>query len=732
MRSRTRTLAGAVTALVLAVTGIAAAPPALAATATVTVNVGQSTGVGNLGIGRGFLYGLSTNGSAPSDALLLPLKPTSFRSGGEIDQAGSFGWAMGEAQFNPRYEAFRSQALRVTQAPYNAKMDMILSDLWGSDGSGIRPANLPEPCDDGPNCAEWVAFITKLIQRLGQDGLLNNKVRFDIWNEPAANSYFWPRSQAQYYQMWNKGVQTIRALYPSAIIIGPSQPNYHWPNMQPYLDSAKAAGTMPDIWNWHFSGEPVADAAEARTQLAAAGFPNMPVAMNEYLYSDQQYAGFSAWYLAQLQRAGYESASHAIWDNCCGSGLLDGLLVNSGSGVQTTGAYWVYKASADATGTVVQSAGAGGVDLLATRDDNTKAVAVLLGSRGTFSGTLTAQLSGIPSTYLQNGQVRVVVQRLVEGALAAPLTVSDGNASVSGGNLTVTIPWTSTTDAYSVRITPAGTGGGGGGVTTVDGNVKGTGQNQFNYTAGWGTTTGVADMYANTANWASGSSDTATFAFTGTKVELHTVKDTDQGRYTVSVDGGGATTVDGYAATRNATGITWASAILAAGSHTVTIKPTATKNAASSGFSVAIDRIDVTTAAAPVVTTVDANVYGTGQNQFNYGTGWGQTSGIGDMYAGTARWSAVTGSTGQIAFTGTKIVLFAVKDVDQGRMTVKIDNGTAVTIDGYAATRVGGGAVWTSPTLSAGSHTLTITVAGTKNAASTGLTVALDRVDITN
>ncbi|WP_369371841.1 hypothetical protein AB1046_00570 [Promicromonospora sp. Populi] len=594
MKKRTwaASLLAALAAAAVAAGALVVATPATAATATVTVNVGQSTGVGNLGIGRGFLYGLSTDGSAPSDALLRPLKPTSFRSGGEIDEPGSFGWALGEAQFNPRYAAASAQAKRVTRAPYDATFDLILSDLWGSDGSGIRPDPIEEPCDDGPACANWVAFLTELIERLGDDGLLNDDVRFDIWNEPAANSYFWPRSQEQYYQMWNKGVQTIRALYPDAIIVGPSIPNYHWPTLQNYLNQARTAGTMPDIWNWHFSGEPLADANEARSQLAAAGFPNMPIAMNEYLYSDQQFAGFAAWYLAQLQRARYESAVHAIWNNCCGSGLLDGLLVNTGSGVQTTGAYWVYKASADATGTVVQSAGAGGVDLLATRDDSARSVSVLLGSRGTFSGTLTAQLSGIPSSFLQNGRVRVVVQRLVEGALPEPLTISDTNATVNGGNLSVTVPWTSTTDAYSVRILPGTSSGGS--VTTVDGNVKGTGQNQFAYTSGWGTTTGIADMFAGTANWASGSSDVATFAFTGTKVELRSVRDTDQGRYSVSIDGGAATVVDGYAATRNASGVTWTSPTLASGSHTLTLRPTGQKNPASSGFTLAIDRVDVT------------------------------------------------------------------------------------------------------------------------------------------
>jgi len=720
---------GAFVALALVATGIVATPQmASAATATVTVNFAQSTGSDNRGIGRGFLYGLTTNGAGPADEFLLPLKPTSFRSGGEIDQAGSFGWALGEAQFTPRYNAMRGQAQRVTQPPYNATFDMILSDLWGSDGSGIRPNPIEEPCDDGPACANWVAFITELIDRLGDDGLLNSKVRFDIWNEPAANSYFWPRSMSQYYQMWNKGVQTIRALYPQAIIVGPSIPNYHWPTLQNYLNQAKAAGTMPDIWNWHFSGEPVADANEARTQLTAAGYPNMPIAMNEYLYSDQQFAGFSAWYLAQLQRAGYESASHAIWNNCCGSGLLDGLLVNQGGTLQRTGAWWVYKASADATGQVVTSAGAGGIDLLATRDDSAQRGSILLGSRGTFSGTATVQATGIPSALLSGGQARIVVQRLAEGVLAAPITVSDTTVAVSGGAATITIPWTTTSDAYSVVITPAGSGSGSG--TTVDGNTTGTGPGTWAYTSGWGSTTGISDMYAGTARWASGTNQVGTFTFTGTGVQLFTVRDNDQGIMRVAIDGGTPTLIDNYASTRTGSSLRYTSPTLASGTHTLTVTVNGTKNTASSGYTVAVDKVVYSAASPAPVSTIDDGVI-SGANRFSYGAGWGSTSGIGDLYAGTAHWSSGADQTATLTFVGTRVALHAVRDVDQGIVSIQVDGGAPTTVDNYAAIRNASGIVWTSAVLSPGAHTVTIRSTGTKHAASSGFTVALDSADIT-
>ena len=729
LRRRAHTPA-AVAAVLSAVvlTALLSAPGAQADTQSVSVDLAAAQGSPS-GAGRGFLYGLSTDGSGPADSLLQPLRPTSFRGGGEIDTDGSWGWALGPQQFVPRYNAFRGQAQRVTRAPYSATYDVILSDLWGSDGSGQRPANIAEPCDDGPACTNWVSFLNELVTRLGNDGLLNSRVRFDIWNEPAANSYFWPRSMDQYYTMWNVAVRTLRSRYPSAVIVGPSIPNYDVTTMAGYLDHYKAAGTVPNVVNWHFSGNPVADAQNVRGLLSARQITGVELSINEYLFSNEQNAGHTAWYLAQLQRAGIPSGSHAIWSDCCGSPSLDGTLIN---GTQPTGAYWAYRASASQTGTLVASTGSAGVDLLATRDDQAAQATILLGGHTGFSGTLNATISGITSgaPYLvKNNQVRVQVQRLADGALSAPIGVQNALIPVSNGALSVSIPWTATTDAYVVTLTAGDTPGGTdpGTSTVIDGNAKGTGTNQFDYATGWGTTTGVGDMYAGTANWSSGANQTATFRFQGTQVLLYTVHDRDQGIMSVAVDGSAPVRVDDYAAARDAQALSWTSPVLASGAHTLTIVATGDKNAASTGSTIAIDRAQVNTAPVAADTVVDGNVKGSGSAQFGYSSNWGTTTGVSDMYAGTANWASAAGQSATFAFTGRQIKLYTVRDSDQGIMSVAVDNAAPVDVDDYAGARNAAGLTWTSPTLTAGSHTLRITVTGRKNSASSGTTIAIDK-----
>ncbi|SCD94848.1 Glycosyl hydrolases family 39 [Streptomyces sp. DvalAA-14] len=136
----------------------------------------------------------------------------------------------------------------------------------------------------------------------------------------------------------------------------------------------------------------------------------------------------------------------------------------------------------------------------------------------------------------------------------------------------------------------------------------------------------------------------------------------------------------------------------------------------------------------PVNTTV--TVDGTATNtadpdHFQYGANWGVTNGVSDMYQQTANWSFTAGAQASFHFTGTKVVLYAVRDVDQGIMTLSLDGGTPVDVDDWASARNASGAVWTSAQLAAGSHTLTITNSGRKNSASSGTNIAIDRADVT-
>jgi hypothetical protein len=127
----------------------------------------------------------------------------------------------------------------------------------------------------------------------------------------------------------------------------------------------------------------------------------------------------------------------------------------------------------------------------------------------------------------------------------------------------------------------------------VDGNVTGTGGDQFQYDKNWGVTTGLLDMYDGNANWSRVATATATLRFTGTRVALHAVRDFDQGIMTVAMDGGTAQSVDNYAPSRKASGIVWTSPVLASGAHRVTIVNTGKCNGASSGINIAIDYAEV-------------------------------------------------------------------------------------------------------------------------------------------
>ncbi len=132
----------------------------------------------------------------------------------------------------------------------------------------------------------------------------------------------------------------------------------------------------------------------------------------------------------------------------------------------------------------------------------------------------------------------------------------------------------------------------------------------------------------------------------------------------------------------------------------------------------------------PAVTdevVVDGAASAPGPNYLQYGSGWGETTGVPDMYDGTANWSFTPGTTAVLRFTGNQVALHAVKDVDQGEMDISVDGSAPVTIDDYAPTRNASGIVWTSPVLDPGPHVVTITVDSARNPASTGNNIAIDR-----
>jgi len=427
-----------------------------------SVNLASTRGP-STGVGEGFLYGFTQDGSQPADQFIKPLGINAFRGGGWF----SGGWIKDNYQYGSATRAdidsIVAQAKRLTQPPYHAQYQVLVSDIYGANGG--QPSNTRYPCDNG-DCSNWIAFIDSTVGALQATGL---PFAYDIWNEPDI-SVFWTRgvNSAQYFQMWDTAYREIRRLAPSAQIVGPSlafTPQSNPGEWRTWLAHVKAAGTVPDMITNHDEGDvddPVTVSQSLNSALTTAGIGPRPLSANEYQPADRQTAGVTAWYLARFAQSGYTNAMRGNWV-CCVTPNLTGVLTQSGGTWQPTGNWWALRDYADMTGTLVDTSGQVGSTAISASEDatNKRAVAIIGDSNGN-SGTSSVTFNGLSSVpWLTNaGSVHVTVHRIPDQApLGAPLTVYDQNLSASGGSITVPLTFQATHDAFTVYLTPASSGG---------------------------------------------------------------------------------------------------------------------------------------------------------------------------------------------------------------------------------------------------------------------------------
>jgi hypothetical protein len=691
---------------------------ASAATESLAVNLSSTAGA-MTGVGEGFLYGLSQDGSTPADNYLQPLNPTMMRGGGA--RIAGDGW-IGDgyqpgAGYQARITSIIDQAKRVTQTPYHAEYVLMLSDLWGADLT--QPSNALYPCNNG-DCSNWITFIDDTVAAMQNAGIA---VTYEPYNEPNGSGFFPPGIGTQYWNMWNSAVREIRRLVPSARIEGPAYAGGVTSGYQTWLQTAQAAGTLPNVVSYHY-GDPVTQASQLNGYLTTDGITGVTQSQNEYIALGAEHAGDTAWSLDRLAQSGIASAARGDWENCCASGDFDTILTHSGGKLIPSGQYWTYRAYADLTGTRVSTTGSGNTAITAAVDGNKKQLAALIGDSNGFVGQANVSISGFSSDswLTSGGTTHVEIDRIPDVAsLGSPETVYSGNMTVSGDSITVPVTLGDANGAYAVFVTPPGSVSSD---TTTDDAVT-SGTDHFGYDANWGTAAGVSDLYQGTAHWSNTTGGTATYTFTGSGVTIWGVKDVDQGIAAFSVDGGPITYADDYASTRTPQAPLFSATGLGAGTHTVTISNTGAKNSSSLNDTVAIDYATV----APSIATIDDGTT-SGTNAFGYGSNWGTATGVGDLYEGTAHWNSTAGSTATLTFNGTGAVIYGVKDVDQGIATYSVDGGVAHSVDDYSATRVPGASLFTISGLASGNHTITITVTGTKNSASSNDIIALDSATV--
>jgi hypothetical protein len=464
MRTRPRRLAAAAgIVLALAISVLAPAKNALAAE-SLSVNLAVTTGPAT-GVGEGFLYGVSQDGTQPADQYLEPLGINAFRGGGHV----SGGWIGDGYQNGSGTQAdvntVIAQARRLTQAPYHAQYQVLLSDIFGADAG--QPSNTVYPCTNG-DCSNWVTFLDDVVGELQATGL---KFAYDIWNEPELSIFWGPGvNTTQYFQMWDTAYNQIRRIAPGATIVGPDfaftplRNNSEW---QTWLAHVKSAGTVPDMISNHDEGDvddPVAVSQAIDSDLAAAGLPDIPLSANEYQPEDRQTAGVTAWYLARFAQSGYTNAMRGNWV-CCLTPNLTGVLTEVNGSWEPNGNWWAMRAYADMTGSLVSTSGeAGSTAISASEDSSAKRAVAIVGDSNGYTGAVSVTFSGLGSVpwLASNGSVNVVVDRIPDQyPLSSPLVVLNQNMSTSGGSITVPFTFQASHDAFAVYLTPATSGGGG-------------------------------------------------------------------------------------------------------------------------------------------------------------------------------------------------------------------------------------------------------------------------------
>lgn len=413
----------AVAAAATAVVGIAT--DANAAGATLVVAVGSPfRPVTHLAAGG--LYALA-EGDRPADSMLLPLKLNTL-----TQPAPGVGQRPNGQPPGGDSLLVANQATRVGAAEY-VRMPDIYPDFpyrWVS-------------------WADWNSKVDTMVnRRLGATGTSNIN-GWELWNEP---DWTWNTNAAGSFNAgWVTTFRRVRALDTLTPIVGPSTAGYNEAWMRSFLTHAKANNALPDIICWHELGGAnwiAGNIANYRALESSLGISPRRISINEYATPTEiDQPGPVAGYIAKFERGGVYDAERAFWYEY---GTVNGLTVNN----QPTGSWWLYKWYGEMAGNMVATTppSQSGFDGFAAYDPTRRIVNIALGAG---SGTNFVQVTGIGAL---GSSVSVRVESTPASGrftvVSAPTTVSTSTASVSNGQVTVSVPNMVSTSAYHVVIQP--------------------------------------------------------------------------------------------------------------------------------------------------------------------------------------------------------------------------------------------------------------------------------------
>ncbi len=448
-----------------------------AATDTLVVDASGNNGAPTYRA-NGFLCPFTGDGAQPPDSLVSPLKIREIRCNGD---------GYGSAYDN------RETGMNL------AHHILELQSNW-DDPHGF-PNVTSWPCDNN-DCGAWRTTCTTVANQYKNSG---PSIEYDIWNEPDS-SFYWPRSEGQWFQAYDACYDAIRAVNPNAVIIGPSTTGGPDTFFGDFVAHVKSNGRIPTYVDFHILGnghDPVADVNTARGLLSGVNYAGIEVPEFDYqnFSVNNEAASGLAWDLARFERAGVTSAGHAC-GNCFG-GTLDDALVNG----NTTGGWWVYHRYADITGHLLPVTAGTSLDGVAGADATTHQVRVLVGQGyNATTGSMVVRLTNLNNaSYVLNGaQTYVTVEDIPKSDnVSAPTIIQSGYVSVSNNEADVTINGSNASDAYNIILSPTS---GGSSYQASSGFSSTQNQNQWDYYYSTNNEGGISAMTWDSGNsrWTAG------------------------------------------------------------------------------------------------------------------------------------------------------------------------------------------------------------------------------------
>ena len=298
------------------------------------------------------------------------------------------------------------------------------------------------------------------------------------------------------------------------------------------------------------------------------------------------------------------------------------------------------------------------------------------------------------------GGARVVIKGTGFTGLSGASAVMFGTTPAASYTVNSAMQITAVTPAHGsgkvdVSVTAAG------GTSTTNAADSYTFMVRYDQTDPHFVRSGTWSDYLKTAAWngSYGRSSTAgasvTVTFNGTRLDWIATKGTTTGKADVYLDGVLQTTVNLAAATAVYQQDVWSTHDLASGTHKVKF---VLNSSSAAGKFLVIDAVDVLGTIADTVTR-----YEQGDTRLVYSGTW-STQSVAQASAGTSAHGYEKSAGVIVTFTGTRLDWIATLAPENGLADVSLDGAAPITIDLYSDTSLYQQKVWTSGTLTKGTH----------------------------